>query len=360
MLTIINGKIHNDESKRPAIGTNCRIITIKSNCVHESKALYTIENILVNGGRYDTYVLKNTITGKVKNASIIGINEYVSISDFSQNIQACITGNNAMLDFQALESELRTCKYETVRHAIELFDMVRKGYIAAAFELWSYMICDNFTGKMKGNHGISTSVKLNLHCQLAQKDNSCICHDCYAEKIRESQAYKLALNTLVLCTYRFQDCELPYLNCHMFRLESFGDLLNTTQAYNYIALSRKNFMVTFAQWTKRPAIMHNAFTEYFQGIKPENMIVVYSSKRVNHCEDISGKFILANGQDMINHVFTVYTASYAIEHNIVIHCLKSVCVNCQLCYRKDSPYFINEIIKKEQNTYIKMKGNLLS
>ena len=56
-----NGYKHNIDSIRPAIGTHCR--NVKSGKT-DIKNWYTLENILVNGGNHDTYVLRNTKTGK--------------------------------------------------------------------------------------------------------------------------------------------------------------------------------------------------------------------------------------------------------------------------------------------------------
>lgn len=360
MKTIFNGKVHNNDGARPALGTICRYAQIKNASLHESKALYKLENILVNGGRRDTYVLKNLSTGKIKNASIITVEENVSITSYSANIAACINGNIAQIDFIELEKELANCKYETVKKAVSLFQELKKtGAPAVAFEIWSYMICNKFTGKMAGMNGISTSVKLNPLCQKAQKDENSICFHCFAENIYSSQAYKLAFNTLVLCTYEFSYEQMPYLNCSQFRIESFGDLMNELQAVNYIKLAIKNYSVRFGWWSKRPAIAYNAYVKYFDSCKPENIRHVHSSKYLNHIEDIRGRFMLKTG-DMISHVFTVFSAEYAIKYGVEIHCLKSVCIACKQCYFNDNQYFINEIVKEEQSKYIKMQERKLS
>lgn len=56
-----DGKKHNYDSMRPAIGTHCR--NVKGGKT-DIKNWYTLENILVNGGTHDTYVLRNTKTWK--------------------------------------------------------------------------------------------------------------------------------------------------------------------------------------------------------------------------------------------------------------------------------------------------------
>lgn len=359
---IYNGKIHNRDEFRPAIGITCKKVTIKGNKLTESLQNYKLINIHVHSGKYDSYEIQNIDSGKISNAVIISENDYVSITDFSNNIQSAIIGNIGKIDFVALRHDLETTGYPITRKMLALFDKAKTGNIPAAKELILYMLTSNFSGKMHGMTGISTSVKLNPLCKLNRKDVNSICHECYSDTgMRKSTAYKLALNTLVLCTYEFTDEQIPFLNCTQFRFESFGDLMNVTQAVNYISIIRKNTHVRFGWFTKRPAIMHKAFVSRFNSTKPENVYITYSSKYLNIIDNIFGKFMLkdiaGNVVDMIDHIFTVFTAAYAIAHNIVITCMKKVCVECETCYLSGNP-FVNEMLKSQQKEYIEMLAKM--
>ena len=63
------------------------------------------------------------------------------------------------------------------------------------------------------------------------------------------------------------------------------------------------------------------------------------------------------GFDFIDFVFTVYSASYALENNININCGAKHCLTCLKCYkgmnRNKSVIYINEILKEESKYYYK-------
>lgn len=60
-----NGKRDNYDPIRPKTGSIC-YVTVKGK--NDIKNRYELINILVNNGKYDTYVLKNLKTGKIKKA----------------------------------------------------------------------------------------------------------------------------------------------------------------------------------------------------------------------------------------------------------------------------------------------------
>lgn len=348
-VTFYNGNIMNHDSKRPALNSIC--FKCSDNWKYSSKTEYTLINILVNGGKYDTYVLRNNENGKITRSKKIAVKMTVSITDWSKKIAAAITDKAGMIDFESLRYELETCGIGTIEKALDLYDEMKAGNVSSAHELIRYMVCDDFTGKMAGMAGIGTSVKLNPMCKLNQKCIGSVCEYCYAENMRKSVAYKLALNTYVLCTHEFQPAEIPFMNYAYFRYESFSDLLNEIQVKNYVNISKKNLHIRCGLWTKRPALLYAVLEKHFAGNKPANLSIVYSSKYLNVIDDIRNEFILSSGVYMIDHIFTVWNADKAFERNITIQCGNSVCIECHRCYDSDIVY-INEILKAEIDIYL--------
>lgn len=294
MFKLYNGKIHNHDSKRPAMGSICKIASIKGTTLNESKANYELINILVNGGKYDSYVCKNVKTGKIKNAGMITIN------------------NDALIT-------------EKVKDAI----------------------CSNHTGKMKDVLSISTSVLENKNCIERSKDVNSICHYCFAQRMLaqyESLEKKLSRNTELLTKQVIPAKLMPVLNCAIFRFESFGDLNNETQVLNYFNLCEKNKNTSFALWTKNPWFIKSAMNHYNRK-KPKNLIVIYSSPRLNEiCENMPELYIDENtGKSIIDKVFTVFDKDHAKD--VTINCGARSCNSCRRCYSRKSGKFVNELLK---------------
>lgn len=357
MVTFYNGYIHNRETKRPLINSTC--FKCSESWHYSSKSEYTLVNILTNGGKYDTYVIKNNATGKISKTKRIAIRMTVSITDWSEKITAAISDNAGNIDFQELRIQLESSGINTITTALEWYDEMLSGNTESAHKLIAYMICDDFTGKMAGMAGISTSVKLNILCKLNQSCNGSVCEHCYAEKMRKSVAYKLALNTYVLCTHKFTLDEIPFLNYAFFRYESFSDLLNETQVTNYVNISLKNPHVKTALWTKRPGLLYAVLVNSFSGIKPENLSIVYSSKYLNVIDDIRENYILNDGSYMIDHIFTVWNAEIAFKKGIPVQCGTSVCIQCHCCYDSKTVY-VNEILKAEIDIYMALINGVQS
>jgi len=349
-IQYFNGNIHNNESKRPSVGIACRKC---SPDWKQSKDIYTLINILTNGGKYDIYVVKNNRTGKIsKTARIVSVMT-VSITDYSEKIIASVTDGAGNIDFQELRTQLENSGIATIKKALVYFDSAKAGSVADGLKLFSYMF-NEMTGKLKGIPSIGTSCKLNPACKLNQSIKGSICEHCYADTMRKTVAYKLALNTLVLCTWEFPYEMIGIVPASKLRFESFSDLFNETQIVNYLNIAKKNTHLNSALWTKRPELLHRAIVNRFNGTKPENLSVVVSSLFVNTPIDIKGKYMLADNTDMVDHVFTVYTADYAYTHNINVQCGKSICIVCGLCYSRKTEYYINEVIKDEQPKYYKL------
>lgn len=210
------------------------------------------------------------------------------------------------------------------------------------------VICKNHNGKMEGFWSMSTSVILNEFCQKRKQCEECICSKCYAaaqlnryknQAQKQERAHKL-LTESVLPVEAW-----PKINVLKFRFEAFGDLATVEQVINYFNFCLANPRTTFSIWTKNPFLIEEAIKAGFS--KPKNLIVIYSSPRIN-------KF--ANPKyDFIDKIFTVYTADFAIENNININCGSRNCLECGRCYDlSNGEKFVNEMLKQEQTKYYKM------
>jgi hypothetical protein len=60
--------------------------------------------------------------------------------------------------------------------------------------------------------------------------------------------------------------------------------------------------------------------------KPDNLLLIYSSPKVNRIAKRPAKF---------NKVFTVFTSQHADKHNIKINCIGR-CVDCLICYNPEN------------------------
>ena len=227
-------------------------------------------------------------------------------------------------------------------------------------EMYHYMLVTNHNDKMLDMISLSTSVLMNPFCMARIKKahdeikenplstNTMICVKCFAEKQLKRFTNQNAKQMFchIALTYKVYPVSvIPWLNVYIFRLESFGDLANVTQAINYLNIVRKNPHVSmFSLWTKNPNILAQAFKETGYE-KPSNMNVIHSSLYINVCDDSTWKKYTVKGARMIDKVFTVYTKEYAELHNIAINCGARHCFTCRLCYKKDTVQYINELLK---------------
>lgn len=194
-------------------------------------------------------------------------------------------------------------------------------------------------GKMTGINSISTSCMLNPYCQERQKHTTLVCYKCYAKKylrLRPNLREKMAHNTELLTEKLLNDRQIPIINDLYFRLESFGDLINETQAINYLRICELHPKTTFALWTKNLRILENVFTEFK---KPENLIINYSSPELNKQTPVDDL------PEWVDHVFTVYDKKFAEDNNVPINCGAIHCLSCLKCYEHGGDKYINEILK---------------
>lgn len=199
------------------------------------------------------------------------------------------------------------------------------------------------TGKMSGKRSLSTSVLQNPICQARRKNKDSICSKCYANKML-SGIYR----TSEPCFAKnFAELQKPLMffpkfpdSWKDFRFESFGDVASKTQALNYLKIMYCNPKVTFALWTKNPAIVDSAIAEIG---KPKNMIYIQSSICINK---VDPKY-----SDNIDKVFTVFDSWKSAEKaGMKINCegkLKHLrCEDCNKCYNlRSKTVYINEIVK---------------
>lgn len=199
--------------------------------------------------------------------------------------------------------------------------------------------------KMDGMHSLSTCPTLNYLCILRSQTDGLICKHCYSitmNKRFKNLRAKLERNTYYLTQSIIDWDTIPYLNWFFFRLESFGDLQNKTQAINYINLILKNPHVKFAWWTKNPKFIADAFKDLAIE-KPQNVQIIFSSPCMNKPIQIE---ILKKVYPFIDKVFTVFDRGYLADHpEISINCGSRHCIECQNCYRPDGNDLVNEVVK---------------
>lgn len=218
---------------------------------------------------------------------------------------------------------------------------------AAATLVSALWIVHHNARKLEGIDSISTSVHDNCKCAQWRTIKDCICTHCYAYN---QQAYQTGLrehnilngiilrNVLIpIAAFKHLPLLFPYV-----RIESFGDVANTTQARNYIRIMKAFPEKRFAIWSKNLTIWKEAFTA--EG-KPKNTTFVFSSPFVD--KQVSETII--ESFQFIDHIFTVFTKKYAKQHNININCGGRKCLECikakKGCYFRNNTLYINELLK---------------
>lgn len=195
-------------------------------------------------------------------------------------------------------------------------------------------ITEKMTGKMEGMMSLNTSCKTNPFCAKHAQIKGSICAKCFAQ--RQMKRYTnmskcFERNAEILTTNIIPNEYLPIINAAFFRLEAFGDLINTTQVVNYFNLCKKNPHTNFALWTKNPQLIVPVATE-----KPNNLQIILSSIMIN--KSIKNKY------QFIDKVFTVYDQVTIDKKNITINCGAKKCITCLKCYTKGET-IINEKLK---------------
>lgn len=195
----------------------------------------------------------------------------------------------------------------------------------------------NMSGKMAGVNCLSTSNLINPFCAARKKDPACICSKCFADTTCKRYAAlnrNMIKNTEILTATLFDVSEMPAVTGPIFRLESFGDLVNPLQCVNYFRLCKANPGVRFALWTKNPGIVARAIDAGES--KPENLVILLSSAKI-------GIKASAERWPFIDKTFTVYRKTEMPPE--MINCGARACLACQRCYHKHTENEIREYLK---------------
>lgn len=317
-----SGNLDNHESKRPELSMRCTL-------TKDGSTIYKLVNILVNGGKYDTYVVENLETKKRKKARNIYRVRKSQTRPFTK------------------EEVLGMVFSQTSGPALVFQELIRRvEENPLDMEAWKKLVklalCDNHTAKTED------IVSLDSSCIITCADNEMrdnplfICNKCFSDAqqaFQPSTREKLIRNAYLLCFYDIPAEAFPILNLAWFRFECFGDVMNDQQQRNYLKLVCKNPHVTFAQWTKKPWILNHTFKAVE---KPQNLIVILSAPIINKRLSIQEA---RRAWWFVDKTFTVYTKEYAKAHNVVITCGGARCIGCWNCYRLTGPEEVAEIKK---------------
>ena len=198
------------------------------------------------------------------------------------------------------------------------------------------------TGKMEGINSIGTSCVDNPFCIKRRENGDSVCSKCYAAtymKMRPALKERLKGNFEILTTHLLKDREIPVTNSNIFRFESFGDLYNTTQLANYALICERNPFTQFGLWTKNTWVLDDLFNK--NGIKkPDNISIVVSSPFLNKQMELDREKFW-----FVDHIFTVYDKNFIELNNVCINCGAKSCLGCQLCYHKNTEFYISEKLK---------------
>lgn len=200
-------------------------------------------------------------------------------------------------------------------------------------------ITTRHTGKMTGMQSLSTCCRTNHNCMKFSQVEGSVCQKCYAMKM--TKMYQnlvpcLEKNTEILTKEVLIKEQIPTINASFFRLEAFGDLINTTQVVNYFKICKANPYTHFALWTKVPHLIQEAIDQGEE--KPDNLKIIVSSLFMNKVYD-------SKMYDFIDKIFTVYDKDYIKENDVQINCGGKRCLECKLCYTDNDVFNINEKVK---------------
>ncbi len=177
------------------------------------------------------------------------------------------------------------------------------------------------SGKMDGLSSINVNPLSNPYCKAMNSCKDNVCHYCYSiyqlHTFRKGCVKPWENNSLTLSSRVLLDSEIPYINRSIVRYNSHGELINDNHFLNLCSIARLNSQTHFTLFTKRKEIV----AKYIKRI-PNNMMLVYSSPKVNRAASIPKGF---------NKVFTVYTMDYKENHGITINCIGH-CRVCRKCY----------------------------
>lgn len=256
------------------------------------------------------------------------------------------TTDTITLRYKSIHVQLETIAPLLVKAYNE--GLTENEYIAIAQTLYvvTHKSRKNNASKLDGLKSLSTSCLCNRFCTARMNNPASICRHCYSATQQSRQAGLRDHNILngvilrnVLIPSNIFRLVFNLYNDKFFRVESFGDVENVTQARNYIHIMQSFPECTFAVWTKNPYVWKKAFD--IEG-KPTNCVFVLSSNYVNEVA-----FIPKELAPYVDHVFTVYDKTAAQTVNI--NCGGRRCMDCiragKGCYYKGTEFYIRELIK---------------
>lgn len=233
--------------------------------------------------------------------------------------------------------------YADGRHTFKGFDGFEYPYRSLKNMITLHKSTKERHSKLDGGASVSSYRGYNPNCSLLAKNPENICSKCYVNNMQfPSLVKKLKENTYNLTQRYLTNEELMeavgYLykkGVKFFRYEAFGDVINVTQAVNYLAFARAIDEETFipqAFWTKRPLIWMEACKKES---KPDSLKAVFSVSRINGMDSPIPLIIL----EFFDTIFTVYDKNA----DVVINCDGLECQSCMKCYMKGG--CVNERLK---------------
>lgn len=205
-------------------------------------------------------------------------------------------------------------------------------------------------GKLQDVPSLSTSVQDNTRCAARARIPNSICAACYAARLTE---YRHNLNAALMRNadvlrarlLSYDECQFnaDYIaalsGSGLFRVESFGDTENVTQARNYLRITAAvaERGLSPAIWSKNPDHYRKAMDA--ENGKPNGVQLVRSSMYINR------PALLPAGFD---RVFTVYDkAAYSTIEPAPGRalCAGVSCASCRACYTAGGPAEIAERLR---------------
>lgn len=197
---------------------------------------------------------------------------------------------------------------------------------------------DKRKSKLDGINSLSTCCLDNKYCIERMQNGDSICSLCYSKTQQKTQLTLQDRNTIngiilrniIIPVSAWRKYFKRENLTKYFRIESFGDVANKTQAINYINFMKAFPRIHFAVWSKNIGIWNFAFME---AGKPENCSFVYSCNKINCIEKHMIKIY-----SFIDYIFTVFDKKYIKANNIEITCGGRSCMH-DCIQKKKGCYF---------------------
>lgn len=315
-FTFFNGYKHNHENKRPALYSICYKLDKNFKPVMKNK--YLLVNILVHGGKYDSYVIKNTETNKTSAVKMIAIPMETTI----YKNKVFFLNQSAAFDYDFyVVKEILDKPYQDItgNDRITLLSI--------------YSIAYHNDGKIQGCSSADSTANNCVFCKTMRKAavaiENHICNKCY--DIRQenyknvSVLNRHSLNLLIMSSLEFSENELKHVHgiTNLFRVNSSGDIENVTHALNMLRLIKVNPQANAAIWSKNVPDMISALQIEK---KPENCILIQSDYLINGNTPKHPAF------DYIFRVYTKDKIAVAIQSGMS-ECNGKKCMECGYkCY----------------------------